>query len=394
MKPTVPFEGARRIMIISAALGIVGLGATAITSTVVGWEALWSYLGAFVYWLGIALGALILLMVLHATNARWIVVIRRPLEAMATAVIPFALLFIPIPLGMHALFPWVHPEEPVPVLEAEMLHRKRIWLEPRFFVVRAIIYFCIWIAFSWLLSRWSRRQDETGDISLTTKQRRLGAGGLPAIGFSLTFASFDWLMALEPNWYSTIFGVYYFAGSFVASIATFIVLVVILDHRGALRGLLRHSHYHSLGKLLLAFTCFWAYIAFSQLLLIWIANLPHEVPWYIVRWDGPWQVLAILLMVGHFAVPFFLLLSKPLKMRPRALAIIALLILGMHWVDIYWFVMPRYQPGPLRIHFTDLSSFVGIGGIAIAFSAWVLQKASLIPERDPYIDDSLRYSPP
>lgn len=391
---TVPFTGGRRIALVSATVGVLGLAATAIASAVVGAEAIYSYLTGFVFWLGIALGALILLMVLHASHARWVVVIRRVLEAMAVAVLPFAVLFVPIALCWSILFGWLHPQHPIPVLERHMYERKALWLEPRFFVVRAIVYFAIWIAFSWYLWRWSCRQDRTGDLALTEKQRRLGAGGLPAVGFSMTFAAFDWLMCLQPNWHSTIFGVYYFAGSFVAAIAIYIIVVAIAERRGMLAGLLRKSHWHSLGKLLLAFTCFWAYIAFSQLLLVWIANLPEEVPWYIVRWNGPWGVLAVLLIFGHFVVPFFLLLSKPLKMKPARLAAVAALIVGMHWVDLYWFVMPMYEPGRLRVHFTDLTAFVGIGGVAIAFAAWALSRGSVVPERDPYIDESLRYSPP
>jgi len=394
MKPTVPFAGGKRLMTIAAVIGVVGLVATALLGLMSGAQALWSYLAAFAYWIGIALGALILLMTLHAAKARWVVVVRRPLEVMATCVVPFALLFLPIALGTHTLFPWVHEASPSNAIEAAALRPKQIWLSPGFFAARGVLYFAIWIPIAYFLWAWSRRQDETGNLDLTVKQRRLGAGGLPALGFSLTFAAFDWLMALEPGWYSTIFGVYYFAGSFLAAIALFIVVVYVLDSRQHLQGLLRPSHYHSLGKLLLAFVCFWAYIAFSQLLLIWIANLPHEISWYILRWDGSWRALSIFLIVCHFALPFFVLLSKPLKTRPRLLALVALFLLGMHWVDIFWFVLPRKHPDVPRIHLADFTAFIGVGGIAIAFGAWLLGRGSVIPERDPYMSESLRYSPP
>lgn len=388
------FPAAKRVLTVSGVVGIAGLVATGIIALVSGSGTLWSYLAAFAYWLGVALGALILLMSLHAARARWIVVIRRPLEVMAFCVTPFVLFFVPIALGTGVLFAWVHELQPVTALEAAMLEPKKVWLSPGFFIARAVVYFAIWVAVSYFLWSWSRRQDETGRLDLTVKQRKLGAGGLPAVAFALTFAAFDWLMALEPDWASTIFGVYYFAGSFVAAIAAFIVVVHALDANGYLKGLLRPSHYHSLGKLLLAFVCFWAYIAFSQLLLIWLANLPHEVSFYILRWDGPWRALSILLIVGHFVIPFFVLLSKPLKTKPRLLAIVAIFLLAMHWVDMFWFVLPRRNPDLPRIHLADFTAFLGIGGIAIAFGAWVLGKGALVPERDPYMRESLRYSPP
>lgn len=394
MKPTVPFPDATRLMWIAGGIGVVGLVATTFLGMATGAQTLWSYLAAFAYWVGIAVGALILLMTLHAAKARWIVVVRRPLEVMAVSVVPFALLFVPIALGTRTLLPWVFETQPTTELEAAMLRPKQIWLSPGFFIGRAVVYFAIWIAIAFFLWSWSRKQDETGSLDLTIKQRRLGAGGLPAVGFALTFASFDWLMALEPHWYSTIFGVYYFAGSFVGAIALFIVVVYVLDTRRYLQGLLRPAHYHSLGKLLLAFVCFWAYIAFSQLLLIWLSNLPHEITWYIVRWDGPWRTLSILLIVGHFVLPFFVLLSKPLKVQPRLLAIVSLFLLGMHWVDVFWFVLPRKNPSLPTIHLADFTAFVGIGGIAIAFGAWLLGRGSAMPERDPYMSESLRYSPP
>lgn len=394
MTSAVPFAGAKRVMSIAGVVGIAGLVTTGIIAIVSGTGTLWSYLAAFAYWIGVALGALILLMSLHAARARWVVVIRRPLEVMGFCVAPFVLFFIPIAIGTNVLFAWVHETHPVTEIEAAMLRPKQIWLSPGFFIGRAAVYFAIWIPIAYFLWFWSRRQDETGAIDLTVKQRKLGAGGLPAVGFALTFAAFDWLMALEPDWASTIFGVYYFAGSFVAAIALYITVVYALEANGHLKGLLQPSHYHSLGKLLLAFVCFWAYIAFSQLLLIWLANLPHEVSFYILRWDGPWRALSILLIVGHFVIPFFVLLSKPLKTKPRLLAIVALFLLGMHWVDIFWFVLPRRNPDLPRIHLADFTAFLGIGGIAIAFGAWLLGKGSLVPKRDPYMGESVRYSPP
>ncbi len=386
-----PFTGGRTLLRRAAAVGAAGLALTAVGAVLDPRRALFAYLVAFTYWAGIGLAALLVLMAFHAANARWVVVVRRLLEAIPLSGVLFLALFVPIALGMRQLYPWVD----LSGLAGEMRHvweHRRPWLNVPFFLVRAGIYFAIWIAVSHLLHGWSVRQDATGAAELTVKQRRLGAGALPLLGLVMTFAAVDWQMSLDRHLASTIFGVYYFAGSFLGAVAVLILGVVAARGQNLLEGL-TENHLHSLGKFLLAFVSFWGYIALSQYLLIWIANLPEEVPYYVVRDSGGWRWVGIFLVIFHFVVPFFLLLSRGLKRRPRPLAAMAVWALAVHYVDVYWVVMPRLHPAGPRPHWTDLTAFVGIGALALAFTVWRLRGRAIVPARDPYLDESLRYEP-
>ncbi len=388
-----PRAAGRRLALQAAAVGAVGLLLTAVGAAFDARRALYAYLVAFTYWLGIALGALILLGSFHASNARWPVVLRRFLEHVPAVIPLFAVLFVPIFLGRHQLFPWSAPED----LQGELRHlveHRQPWLSTPFFLLRAAFYFACWIAVAELLRRWSLRQDTAGGIELTRWQRRLGAGSLPLLALTLSFAAFDWLMSIDPRFYSTIFGVYWFAGSFVAAFAVIIIAAAMTRRDPEQFGSrLSAEHFHSLGKFLLAFTAFWGYIAFSQFLLIWIANIPEEVPWYILRIDGGWRWVGGLLVVGQFLVPFFLLLSRDLKRRPGVLAWVAAWVLLAHWVDMYWLVMPHLDPAGPRLSLWDLTAFVGVGGAAVAFVLLRMRGTAAVPVRDPYLDDSLRYLP-
>ncbi|ABC80575.1 hypothetical protein [Anaeromyxobacter dehalogenans] len=389
-----PYLGGRRLMAMAAAAGAAGLVVTAL-GAVVGdpRRVLYAYLVAFVYWLGLALGALLLLGALHASNARWPVVLRRFLEHLPAVIPLFVVLFIPILLGRGHLFPWVDPHG----LEGEVLHaveHKRPYLNVPFFVVRAAIYFACWIGVAHLLRAWSLRQDEVGGHDLTRRQRALGAGSLPFVALTLTFAAFDWMMSLDPRFFSTIFGVYWFAGSFVGAFAVVIIAgnATRLDPN-QFGAHMNTEHFHSLGKFLLAFTAFWAYVAFSQFMLIWIANIPEEVPWYILRIEGGWKAVGVFLALFHFLVPFFLLMNRAITRVPGRLAKVAVWILFVHWIDLYWLVMPHLDPGGPRPSLWDLSAFVGVGGVTVAFALVRMRGTVAVPVRDPYLEDSLRYLP-
>ncbi|GAO02020.1 hypothetical protein [Anaeromyxobacter sp. PSR-1] len=389
-----PYLGGRRLMTMAAAVGAAGLVVTAL-GAVVGdpRRVLYAYLVAFVYWLGLALGALLLLGALHASNARWPVVLRRFLEHLPAVIPLFVVLFVPILLGRGHLFPWVDPHG----LEGEVLHaveHKKPWLNVPFFVVRAAIYFACWILVAHLLRAWSLRQDAVGGHDLTRRQRALGAGSLPFVALTLTFAAFDWMMSLDPRFFSTIFGVYWFAGSFVGAFAVVIIAAnatrVDPNQFGAH---MNTEHFHALGKFLLAFTAFWAYVAFSQFMLIWIANVPEEVPWYILRIEGGWKAVGVFLALFHFLVPFFLLMNRAITRVPGRLAKVAAWILFVHWIDLYWLVMPHLDPGGPRPSLWDLSAFVGVGGVTVAFALVRMRGTVAVPVRDPYLEDSLRYLP-
>ncbi len=390
-----PFTGGRRLVLQAAVVGAVGLAVTAVGAAAFDTRrALYAYLVAFVYWLGIALGALILLGAFHASNARWSVVIRRFVEHVPAALPLFVVLFVPLVLGARHVFPWSAGPE---AFEGELRHlveHKHAWLNLPFFVGRAVFYFLSWMVVAELLRRWSLRQDAGGGLTLTRWQRRLGAGSLPLLALTLSFAAFDWIMSIDVRFFSTIFGVYWFAGSFLATFAVIIVAGVLTRRDPTQFGAhLNLEHFHSLGKFLLAFTAFWAYIAFSQFLLIWIANLPEEVPWYILRIDGGWGVVGAILAGLHFLVPFLLLLSRDLKRDPRRLAFVAGWQLVLHWLDLYWLVMPHLDDGGPRFSLWDLSAFVGVGGVAVAFAVARMRGTLAVPARDPYIAESLRYLP-
>jgi hypothetical protein len=389
-----PWQGGRRLMTLSAAAGAAGLVLTAVGAAFDARRALFAYLVAFVYWLGIALGALILLGALHASNARWSVVIHRFLEGVSQVIPLFAALFLPILLGAKVLFPWTdhgrfHGEE------LHLIEHKAPYLNVPFFTGRAVLYFVVWTSVAYLLRSWSVRQDAEGGISLTRSQRRLGAGALPFLALTLSFAAFDWMMSLDPRFFSTIFGVYWFAGSFVAAFA--VTIVSARASRGDPTQFGHHlstEHFHSLGKFLLAFVAFWAYVAFSQFMLIWIANVPEEVPWYILRIEGGWRWVFAFLALFHFLVPFFILLQRRVTRSPPALARVAVWILVVHWVDLYWLLMPNLDRTGPRPSLWDLTAFIGVGGVAVAFTVLRMRGVAAVPLRDPYLEDSLRYLPP
>ncbi len=390
-----PYQGGKPLLRLAAAVGAAGLVVTALGGAVSGPKrALFAYLVAFVYWLGIALGALLLVGALHASNARWSVVLRRFLEN-ATQVIPlFVLLFVPIVLGRAHLFPWVDPHAASPEV-AHAIHNKVPYLNVPFFLARAAFYFVSWIGVAHFLRAWSVRQDSAGGVTLTRWQRRLGAGSLPLVALTLTFAAFDWMMSLDPRFFSTIFGVYWFAGSFVGIFAITILAGVATRADPTQFGAhMNTDHFHSLGKFLLAFTAFWAYVAFSQFMLIWIANIPEEVPWYILRIDGGWRWVGAFLAIAHFLVPFFLLVNRSVTRSPRRLAGVAAWMLLVHWIDLYWVLMPHLDPRGPRPSLWDVAAFVGVGGVVVAYGLVRMRGTAALPVSDPYLEDSLRYSPP
>jgi hypothetical protein len=388
------FTGGRSLMMGGAVGGLVLVLATLAGLAIDPKPAMFSYLVGFAYWGGISMASVLLLMIFHAFGAKWMTVFRRPLEAMATSVALFALLFIPIILGMKHLYVWVDPPADLGREALKLLAHKKPYLNQTFFVVRAAIYFLALIFVSARLFGLSTKQDESGAVDLTRRQRVLGTGALPIMALLFSFAAFDWLMSLNPLWFSTIFGVYYFAGSLVSVFS----LLAIVTYRGRGENLFGNyvgiEHTHNIGKLMLAFTAFWAYIAFSQFMLIWIANLPEEIPFFMVRLNRAWAPLGVVLIFGQFFIPFGALLSRSLKRDPRKLAGVALFILLIHFVDIYWLIVPTLSPDRVTFHWTNLTAFLGIGLLAVAFTVWRLRGRFTVPVKDPYLADSLRYRQP
>ena len=384
-------------------IGLAGLaGVLGLIATFIGFltparsDAYYSYLFSFAFFFAVAVGGLLFLMSLYATNAKWPTVIRRPVEAVAGSVPIFVLLFIPVLLGMGVLFRWTHPEANFTPLELHHFHgHKEKYLNVPFFLVRQVLYFGVMTVVSTVLIRWSKRIDVDGGYEYVALSRRFSSGAIPIVGLALTWASFDWLMSLTPFWYSTIFGAYYFAGGYLAAIA--VVTLVCIWTRGNkhLFGYwLTAHHQHNLGKLLLAFVAFWGYMGFSQLMLIWIANIPEEVPYFWVRLKTEWWPVTAFLIFGHFALPFAMLLPRTTKLIPRYLGAVSAWLLLACAVDVYWLVMPALYPEGPRFSIFNLTAFVGVGGIATAFAIWRVRGRYMIPVRDPYLEESLRYAQP
>lgn len=396
-----PFDGGGRAMMIAGVIGVIGLLAT-VAFMFIGDEesrrqASASYLLGFTYWVGISVGALILLAAFHAAKAKWMVVLRRAMETMAASVIIFVPLFIPVILGLGKIYSWWNFDALVGTLkghEAHAMHTKAAYFNHGFFFLRQAIYFGVWILVSHLLYSWSKQQDDGTRPLLTKKQRWLGPASLPFLAITFTFAGFDWLMSVEPLFFSTIYGVYYFAGSFLSAIAVLTFATVNASVPNGYGLLVSKAHMHSLGKLLLAFVAFWAYIAFSQLLLVWISNLPEEVPFYITRWKNGWNVWSMALIAVHFVIPFFLLLSREWKQNRAFLIFITVWILAIHFIDLYWLIMPAFRPEHLTPHLTDFTAVAGVGGIAIAFAIWRARGVYSVPVNDPFLAYSLTYTQP
>lgn len=352
-----------------------------------------SYLLAYVFWIGIALGSLVLVMVQHLAGGAWGVVIRRVLESSTRTLPLMAILFLPILLGMGDLYHWSHREA---VDENEILRLKRAYLNVPFFIIRTIIYFAIWGTLVYFLNKWSAAQDETADIRFANRMQTLSGPGIVLFAITVNFAAVDWVMSLDPEWYSTIFGILFMGGWGLSALSFTIAVTVLLAGRAPLRGVLKPSHFHDLGKLLLAFVMLWAYFNLSQFLIIWWANLPEEVPWYLRRMSGGWQFISVALVMLHFAIPFLLLLRRDLKRNARMLSTVVVLVVVMRFVDSFWLIMPELYKNPQRPfegHFgISLFDFIvpaAVGAIWLAWFAWQLSKRPLLPINDPLLDKAL-----
>ncbi len=375
----------------SLALGAIGLAFVLLGIAGSPRQAYMSYLVAYVAVLGTVLGALTLVMMSHLVGARWYVVLRRLTEAAAATLPALALLFIPVLAGMTRVFPWAMPAESMaPGLQAEIA-KKSAYLDPVFFVVRAAVYFAVWILLARLLRRWSVRQDGEGGVELSTWMRRLSAGGAPFLAITLTFASFDWLMSLTPAWWSTIYGLYFFAGAIAAGTSLVALLAMLAVRTRDPAGFIGAEHFGALGKVLLTFVIFWAYISFAQLLIIWIADIPAESSWYITRLHGAWGGVGLALLVFHFAIPFLLLLPWRSKRDPRIMGAIGVMLLIMHYFDIYWLAMPVLHPDGATIGWLDLAALAAVAGLTTAYGLRLYERSAPAPIGDPWFADSVRY---
>jgi hypothetical protein len=350
-----------------------------------------SYLMSYLFWAGITLGCLGLLMIQYLTGGAWGVIIRRILEASTRTLPVVALAFVPILAGMSHLYEWTHPEV---VSHSELLQHKQAYLNIPFFMIRLAIYFLLWFGLVFFLNRWSTNQDRSPDPRWNRSLIRLSGPGLVVYGLTLTFASVDWVMSLHPEWYSTIFGALIFAGQALTSMAFILVVIICLSRQGPLEGVLNPRHFWDLGKFLFVFVLLWAYLSFSQLLIIWSGNLPEETPWYLSRWHGGWQWVGIALVFFHFALPFGLLLSRELKKNSAKLLAVAIGIFLIRWVDLFWLTAPTFHPSGLKLHWLDFVAPIGLGGIWLAAFLRQLKRYPLLPINDPHLAEALQHGKP
>ncbi|HEY2798913.1 MAG TPA: hypothetical protein VGK26_13570 [Thermoanaerobaculia bacterium] len=348
-----------------------------------------SYLFACVFWAGIALGSLAVLMLRYLTGGAWGVPIRRPLEA-ATRTMPLVILFfLPILAGLKDLYPWARPEE---VAADPILRHKALYLNTGFFVGRGVFYAAVWLLLAYFLNRWSQEEDRSGDPAVLRRLQLLSGAGVLTYGLTITFWSIDWLMSLEPHWYSTMYGVLLMAGQALSGLAFVTAVTIVLARFEPLSKILSPEHLHDLGKLLFAFIMFWAYVSFSQYLIIWAGNLPEEIPWYLERLHGGWGWFGVALVLLHFALPFLLLLPVDANKNPRLLASVALFVVAMRAVDLFWLVRPVFSPGKLEVHWLDFAAFIALGGVWLWFFLWQLLRRPLLPRYDPDLAGAIEHA--
>jgi hypothetical protein len=338
----------------------------------------------FLFMASLAAGSLFLVALEHIAGSVWSTPMRRVIEFLAGLTPLLPLIGIPLLFHMHDLFHWTEAEA---LAGDAALQGKSPYLNVPFFIIRFAVVCLLWILFYWLFTRNSLKQDRTGEQRLTTRNIRLAAGFLPVFAITLTVTAIDWGMSLEPHWFSTIFGVYYFSGTALAGVAAATLAVVLLMEAGYLPQI-RRDHLYSLGALLFAFVNFWAYIAFSQFLLIWYANLPEETFWFMHRWEHGWQVVSIVLIVVHFAVPYFALLPQEAKMDVKRLKLMAIWILAARLVDLYWVVMPSFGE-TITLGWQELGIPLVAVGLGILVFAWKMQRQNLLPVGDPKLPRGL-----
>jgi len=374
-----------RLQLPALIIGVLGLVVFVLTALIDRAAFFQGYLVAYLFWAGIPLGSLALLMLQHLTGGQWGLVIRRTLEASTRTLPLFVLLFVPIIVGAGYLYPWMNHEL---MAEKPVLADKARYLNLSFFIVRAAIYFAIWLGAAYLLNSWSLRQDRAADRGSTKKMRMLSGPGLVFFILAVSFAAIDWSMSLRPEWYSTIYGLIYVAAWALSALAFTTLALSQLWKQETLSRVVKASHFHDLGKLLLALVMLWAYFAFSQFLIIWSGNLPEEIHWYLPRVKGAWGAIALVVVIFHFGFPFLLLLTRRVKRDPKILALVASLVLLMRLLDQFWMILPEFDHGHTSLMSVAAAvvAQVGIGGLWLATFLWQLGKRPLLPVNDPQFE--------
>ncbi|MCG8372609.1 MAG: hypothetical protein MI700_03710 [Balneolales bacterium] len=379
---------------------LFGVGGAGLITSVIGYftdadHFFFSYLVSFTFFTGIALASIFMVMFHHITRSKWGVVVRRIPETFGGNLWIWSIFFIPILLGMDTLYHyWTNPLafDPTSPEYDKIVAGKEAYLNVPFFIIRQVVYFAIWGYVGRRLYKASIELEKTGDWGITTLMRKLSAFPIMLFAFTIAFASFDWLMSLDPHWFSTMFGVYFFAISFQSFWAIMILMVYYLHSKGLLKNTIGQAHIYDLGAWLFAFTIFYAYIAFSQFMLIYYANLPEETLWYYHRMEGSWKYILYGTLLCRFALPFLVLLNREQKHRKKVLIFVASVVVIMHFLELYWIAMPMLDKHGIEFTWMDISIFVGLGGVFFGLFFRQFKKHSMIPENDPKLEACLEKS--
>jgi hypothetical protein len=377
-----------RVQKLALSCGVLGLILT-VALGFTSWQQFFrSYLLAYVYWMVYAMGCLAILQLHHMTGGRWGLPIRRILEAGTRTIPVMTVLFVPVLFGMSRLYPWMQPDS---LGDDPAGHFRRVYLTPHFFILRAVIYFGIWNLLATLQNKWSAEQDRTGDLVLKDRMSSLAAPGTVLWSISWSWAMVDWVMTLEPTWYSSIYGMVFMVIACLAALSLSVVMLRMLNEYEPLRDSYDPARLNDIGNLMLTFTLLWTYMTFSQFLIIWSGNLKQEIPWYMTRAFGRWAVIAAALLLFHFFVPFFILLQRGVKRRLERIAVLGVWMLVMTLVDVYWLIVPSVEKSGPQIHLLDILALIGIGGVWVGTYMWQLKKMPLLPLHDPRFEGVLEH---
>jgi hypothetical protein len=343
-----------------------------------------AYLLGFMCWLGVSLGSMAILMIRHLTGGGWGMVIRRILGAAMRTLPLLALLFIPIILGMHKLYIWAQPLDQISDkhLREHLEDITKTYLTTNGFVIRAIFYFAIWNLLSYLLSHWSRQTDRAGAPDNTERFKAVAGPGLILYGFTISFAAIDWVMSLDPSWISTIFGLVILIGEVLSAMCFAVVVERILFNYKPMSEMLSPDFVHDHGKWMLTFVMVWAYFNYSQWLIIWAGNLPSEITYYMRRLNGGWGYVGLFIVIFHFAIPFGTLLSRPFKRNIRKLVWLAVWLMLMRYLDLFWIIEPNFST-TFQVTVADIVVPIAIGGFWLAYFFRNLGSLPLLPLYDP-----------
>lgn len=384
-----------RVQKIAWPAGVLLLGATVVLGAMHGdhfERFFFSYLVALCYWLSLSLGAMFFVILQPLTRSMWSPVVRRMAEILTSAfpvLLVLALAGVVVPMLAGASGPYHHWVHPAP--DDHLVHAKHAWLNVPFFAGRIVFYFLAWWGITRYFFKKSVEQDRSGDEAISERLRVASGPAMVAFALTACYASFDLLMTLNPHWFSTMFGVYYFAGCVIAIYATLALVSMLLQKAGKLQGIINTEHYHDLGKMLFAFVFFWSYIAFSQFMLIWYAAIPEETVWFQARWVTSWRGLSLVLLFGHCMFPFLFMVSRWTKRWRKPLAFFATWMMVMHYADLFWLAMPELTPDGFTFHIMDITAVVGMGAVFVAWCARVAGKVNLIPIKDPKLAHSLAF---